>query len=52
MKVFTYYYDIVVLLSGKYTLSLLRIHGIYGNEVMQYLFLHVVQVRQGGISPS
>lgn len=52
MKVLTYYYDIVVLLSGKYTLSLLRIHGIYGNEVTQYLFLHVVQVRQGGISPS
>lgn len=47
MKVLTYYYDIIVLLSGKYTLSLLRIHGIYGNEVMQYLFLHVVQVRQG-----
>lgn len=56
MKVLTYYYDIVVLLSRKYTLSLLRLHGVYiyiyiwkGSYAV--LISHVVQVRQGGISP-
>lgn len=30
MKVLTYYYDIVVLI---------KLHDMYGKEVMQYLFL-------------
>lgn len=52
MKVLTYYYDIVLLLSRKYTLFVpIKTAWYIWKESYAVLISHVVEVRQGGISP-